>query len=125
KSVIDMLMEVKDLERLDQQNLAMEKLGYEVMGEYGIAGRRYFRKGHPLRTHHLHAFASGDSNILRHIAFRDYLVAHSEIARAYADLKRDVAKHCNGDMGEYCEGKEAFIKHYEAVAINWYSKLNK
>ena len=55
------------------------------MGEFGIEGRRYYRKGGHDRTHQIHAFKVGDSNILRHIAFRDYLRHHPEVRKADAD----------------------------------------
>jgi GrpB-like predicted nucleotidyltransferase (UPF0157 family) len=41
KPVIDMLAVVADLAAVDQRSVAMERLGYEVMGDFGIAGRRY------------------------------------------------------------------------------------
>ena len=44
KPIIDFLVEVDDIVELDDKSSAMEELGYEVMGEYGILGRRYFRK---------------------------------------------------------------------------------
>jgi GrpB-like predicted nucleotidyltransferase (UPF0157 family) len=44
KPVIDILLEVTDITAIDKKNAHMEKLDYEAMGEYGISGRRYFRK---------------------------------------------------------------------------------
>ena len=41
KPVIDMLAVVADLAAVDACTRAMQSLGYEVMGEFGIAGRRY------------------------------------------------------------------------------------
>ena len=41
KPVIDILVEVKDIERVDQYNHKMKELGYEAMGEYGIPKRRF------------------------------------------------------------------------------------
>lgn len=62
--------------------------GYEYLGEFGIAGRRYLRKGGDERTHQLHIFAAEDKrNILRHIAVRDYLRRHKEAREEYAALK--------------------------------------
>ena len=43
KPIIDLLIEVKDIVKVDGQGSAMELLGYEVMGEFGIPDRRYFR----------------------------------------------------------------------------------
>lgn len=39
----------------------MIALGYEAMGEFGIPGRRYFRKttSFGVRTHHVHNLSSG------------------------------------------------------------------
>ncbi|MEL6143497.1 MAG: GrpB family protein, partial [Bacteroidota bacterium] len=63
KPIIDMMPEVSSLELLDAKSEQMESLGYEVMGELGIPGRRYFRKGGDNRTHQIHAFLSGDPNV--------------------------------------------------------------
>ncbi|WP_233090623.1 GrpB family protein [Vibrio sp. IB15] len=59
KPIIDILLEVKSLEELDKNNNLMESLGYEVKGEFGIAGRRYFQKGGIQRSHQVHAFLVG------------------------------------------------------------------
>src|SRR5690606_39020770 len=55
KPVIDMLLEVSAVEALDDHSEKFEMLGYEVMGEFGIPGRRYFRKNNlsGTRTHHI------------------------------------------------------------------------
>lgn len=44
KPIIDILVVVADLVQLDLKTTAMKKLGYLVKGEFGIKGRRYFRK---------------------------------------------------------------------------------
>src|ERR1700723_1322421 len=56
KPIIDIMPVVKSLEKVDSCNKAMEKLCYVPMGEYGIVGRRYFRKGAQKRTHNVHVF---------------------------------------------------------------------
>lgn len=118
KPIIDILMEVTGLAALDALNPAMETLGYEPRGEFGIPGRRYFRKGGDDRTHHIHAFASGDPGLRRHLAFRDYLRAHPDVAREYAELKKKVAETCGNDLGRYCDGKDAFVKRIERLALD-------
>ena len=45
KPIIDILVEVPCVERLDSQTTAFRELGYEPRGENGIPGRRYFVKG--------------------------------------------------------------------------------
>jgi GrpB-like predicted nucleotidyltransferase (UPF0157 family) len=115
KPIIDILVEVKSLEELDKNNNLMESLGYEVKGEFGIAGRRYFQKGGIQRSHQVHAFLVGSPEANRHIAFRDYLIQFPEIALHYGNLKREGASICNNDIGVYC----SFIKEHEANALRW------
>ncbi|GAB5562507.1 MAG: GrpB family protein [Synoicihabitans sp.] len=119
KPIIDIMLETESLEALDQNKARFASLNYEVMGEFGIAGRRYFRKGGMYRTHQIHAFKSGDANLLRHLAFRDYLREHPEVRREYGDLKIQVASQCNHDIDRYCEGKADFITFHEAKALGW------
>jgi GrpB-like predicted nucleotidyltransferase (UPF0157 family) len=71
KPVIDLLVEVKDITQVDEHSSEMEALGYEVMGEFGLPGRRYFRKNNEagVRTHHVHTFAAASPEIERHLAF--------------------------------------------------------
>jgi GrpB-like predicted nucleotidyltransferase (UPF0157 family) len=117
KPIIDILVEVTNVEALDGLNREMEAIGYKPKGEFGIPGRRYFQKGGDERTHHIHAFARGDFNVTRHIAFRDYLRANPQIAREYGELKRRVAETCDNDIDRYCDGKDAYVKRIEAIAV--------
>ena len=121
KPVIDLLMEVDDIVELDDRSSFMEDLGYEAMGEFGIPGRRYFRKNNAssVRTHQVHAFEVDGTEVERHLAFRDYMIAHPEEAQAYGDLKRKLAQEHPDDIEAYMDGKDPFIKEYEAKAIVW------
>uniref|UniRef100_B8HZE8 GrpB family protein n=1 Tax=Cyanothece sp. (strain PCC 7425 / ATCC 29141) TaxID=395961 RepID=B8HZE8_CYAP4 len=94
KPIIDLLPEVQELTKVDECSLVMELLGYEGMGEFGIEGRRYFRKLNfeGIRTHHVHIFTVGSKQVQRHLAFRDYMIAHPDEAQRYSDLKRRLAK---------------------------------
>ena len=117
KPIIDILLEVKDVNALDGYNSDMEGLGYIPKGEYGIPGRRFFIKGLYNRTHHVHAFDVGSYGVLRHIAFRDYLIAHPLIAGEYGDLKLRCARMCDDDIDKYCDMKNDFIKDHEEKAM--------
>jgi len=119
KPVIDIIIEASSLKALDDNAPIFKHHGYEVMGEFGIVGRRYYRKGDDNRTHQIHAFVTGDQNVHRHIAFRDYLRAHPSIRLEYQQLKIDTASRCNNDIEIYCDGKNDFIKHYETRALEW------
>jgi GrpB-like predicted nucleotidyltransferase (UPF0157 family) len=48
--ISDMLTELESLESIDAHRTGMELLGYEVMGEFGIPDRRYFRKDNSFRA---------------------------------------------------------------------------
>ncbi|HDG1728572.1 TPA: GrpB family protein [Vibrio cholerae] len=119
KPIIDIIIECSSLSELDAQTSKFESLGYEAMGEFGISGRRYYRKGGDDRTHQIHAFVRGDNHVYRHLVFRDYLAAHPEVLESYAQLKRKVAAQCNHDIEIYCDGKDSFIKEHEAKALEW------
>jgi GrpB-like predicted nucleotidyltransferase (UPF0157 family) len=123
KPIIDILAEVDSLEALDARQVEMERLGYEVMGEFGIPGRRYFRKGNAegLRTHQIHAFAAGSPHLVRHLAFRDYLRACPSVAQEYSDLKVRLVEACHGDLEAYMDGKDPFIKQTERDALAWWA----
>jgi GrpB-like predicted nucleotidyltransferase (UPF0157 family) len=122
KPIVDLLIEVDDVKAVEARNAAMAALGYEVMGEFGIAGRRYYRKDdeHGVRVFHVHAFATGSPEIDRHLAFRDYLIAHPEPAAEYSDLKQKLAAAHPDDIEAYMDGKDAFIKRIEALAMAWW-----
>ena len=117
KPILDLMLEVSSLDALDQQTPAMESLGYEALGELGIPGRRYFRKGGDDRSHQVHAFVTGDPHVHRHLAFRDYLRSHPDVADEYATLKQNLALQFPQDLDGYCDGKDAFVKHHEALAL--------
>jgi len=44
KPIIDILAVTKDIDLLDERVLRLLELDYEALGEFGIPGRRYFRK---------------------------------------------------------------------------------
>jgi GrpB-like predicted nucleotidyltransferase (UPF0157 family) len=121
KPIIDMLVEVKDITKVDTQTSAMEALGYEAMGEFGISGRRFFRKGNEagIRTHHLHGFEVNSAQIERHLAFRDYMISHPEDAQQYSELKRELANKYHDNIQGYMDGKDAFIKAMDMKAAKW------
>ncbi len=121
KPIIDILVEVNDLAQVDARKAAMETLGYEAMGEFGIVGRRFFRKHRStgVRTHHVHIFEQGSSESDRHLAFRDYMIAHPEAAQQYSQLKRSLANTYPDDRESYMDGKDSFIREKEQQALKW------
>ena len=121
KPVIDIMPVVKSLNDVDCLASEFVKNGYEYLGEFGMAGRRYMRKGGDERTHQIHIFAEKDTlNITRHLAFRDYMRVNSTVRETYAALKRSLAKEYPYDIEAYCDSKAAFVKAYEDEALAAY-----
>ena len=121
KPILDLMVAVRSIIQVDLHNSAMAAQGYEAMGEYGIPGRRYFRKDNAagIRTHHVHVFEAGSDHIQRHLAFRDYMRAHPDEAQAYSDLKRQLAKAHPTDIEAYMDGKDGFIQAMDIKAAAW------
>ena len=124
KPIIDILVEVKDIEKVDNRNDEIKLLGYEVMGEFGIVGRRFFRKNNKddIRTHHIHLFTAGSAQVIRHLAFRDYMRSHPDEAHEYSQLKQQLAQKYPSDIESYMDGKDGFIKEIDRKAARWRAK---
>ncbi len=123
KPIVDMIPVVADLAALDARADALRSLGYEYLGELGIARRRYCRRRDPVtgkRLFQLHCFAQDDPEIVRHIAFRDYLRAHPVIARDYEAQKESAAALHPDDVLAYNDAKNDWIKRTEAEALRWW-----
>ena len=119
KPVIDILLEVEDLAILDGFDSSLEGLGYVMKGEFGIPGRRFYLKGLVERTHHIHAFVAGSNDALRHLAVRDYLIAHPDVAEKYGLLKQRNAERFRYDNDGYCDAKHDFVTELERAALEW------
>jgi GrpB-like predicted nucleotidyltransferase (UPF0157 family) len=120
KPVIDILLEVTDLRFLDAQAERLACLDYEPRGENGISDRRFFQKGGNSRTHHIHAFVTGSEHVIRHLYFRDYLIAHPFEAKEYSDIKRNLAVMHRTNPQAYVTGKSGYVQALESRARLWY-----
>ena len=111
KPIIDITAVVRDLSLVDINKAAFEKIGYEYLGEFGIKGRRYLRKGGDERTHQIHIFRYDNlDEVIRHLAFRDYLRVQNDVCAEYAKLKKALAVKFPYDIDGYCDGKDGFVK---------------
>lgn len=121
KPIIDILGAVDSLETLDAAVLPMTGLGYEIMGAFGIEGRRYFRKTRPdgVRTHHLHVYETGSGHIPRHLVFRDYLRAFPERAAAYGAVKTAIVRGDHLPGFTYAQAKAGIVAALKAEAAAW------
>lgn len=123
KPIIDILMEVSSLEALDENAATLVKKGYEVRGEYGVSGRRYFKKLQTKdhATIHLHAYLSDTYQVKRHLAFRDYLRLKPNILEEYLRLKTSLTDH-NGKLAyNYQDAKKPFVDRITLEALSYFS----
>jgi GrpB-like predicted nucleotidyltransferase (UPF0157 family) len=104
-------------------------LGYRHVGNQGIPEREVFKRlpsqSHLVLdgiAHHLYACPAHSAELRRHLAFRDYLIAHPEARDQYAQLKQKIAAETGQDKKRYAVLKEtaakAFIEGILAKAIS-------
>ncbi|MGA1871821.1 MAG: GrpB family protein [bacterium] len=122
KPLIDILIVVDDFKILKNYTLKMIQFGYEDKGEFGIKGRRFYRKGGDEKpTHHIHMYTSADEeNIIRYIAFREYLKTFPQKREEYSVIKKEAAKKNRFNIDGYTNFKSNFVKETETLAIEWY-----
>ncbi len=112
KPVIDMILVIKDPEKVTQQ---LESLGFKSKGEYNIPMRLYFNRSKGIDTN-LHVYEDSHPEIELNLLFRDYLRDHPEMREEYASLKENLLKDSasfekkNSMFTGYNLGKDAFIR---------------
>jgi GrpB-like predicted nucleotidyltransferase (UPF0157 family) len=118
KPIIDVLVEVHDINRIDTYDPIMVEHGYQPRGEFGLARRRFFTKDAAgLRTHNVHIFQVGEARY--ELVLRDYLLAHPDDAQAYGRVKQDLYRQFPNDLDAYIAGKDAFVKALTLKAVAW------
>jgi GrpB-like predicted nucleotidyltransferase (UPF0157 family) len=121
KPIIDLLVGVRSLD--DAAPRCVEQLaaiGYTFMPEYRslLPDQLFFRKGVPGPwTHHVHVMRPSGPGWERRLVFRDYLRANPDAAKAYSDLKRELAARFKDDIAAYRGGKDAFVAEIMAKAM--------
>ena len=132
KPIVDMLVEVTDLEATkDRIAPVLEAQGYEYLwrpthGDDGPPFYAWFIKRDPktrARTHHIHMVERSFAQHWDRLFFRDFLIDHPDVARAYAALKASLASASPNDRVAYTRGKTEFIvrttlqakRHYEST----------
>jgi GrpB-like predicted nucleotidyltransferase (UPF0157 family) len=114
KPIIDILIAVRSL--TDAQASFVETLrtlDYVYWAENPKKDRLFFVKGMPpfgsRRSHHVHV-TEPHGEMWQRLAFRDYLRAHPEEARAYERLKKRLAAEHYRDRGAYTDAKSAYVE---------------
>jgi GrpB-like predicted nucleotidyltransferase (UPF0157 family) len=121
KPVIDMMLGVPSLDGvLDDLRLPLETAGFQWMEAFlqRMPERLFFfhDDSQGRRTGHLHVLERDGREWRRHLAFRDYLRAHPEVADEYERLKRELAPQFD-DTIEYSDAKTLWIRRVEQRAL--------
>jgi GrpB-like predicted nucleotidyltransferase (UPF0157 family) len=123
KPIIDLLVGVRSFG--DAKELCVGpivKLGYVYILQYEswLPNELFFRKGPPGPwTHHVHLMEPSCPRWEAILLFRDYLRAHPDAARAYANIKRSLAASSIDDIEAYRTGKNTFVEETTAKARAW------
>jgi GrpB-like predicted nucleotidyltransferase (UPF0157 family) len=126
KPIIDLLPLVRAIAVVDDLTPRLRDAGYQAWGEYGLPGRRYFTRDRgEVRTHNVHVYQLDDPGAERHLAFCAYLRHHEPARREYEALKRAVYERHPADIEAYMDGKNAWIKRVEPVAVEWYRQQTR
>jgi GrpB-like predicted nucleotidyltransferase (UPF0157 family) len=109
---IDIVIRKKDF---NQVKSILEQNGYSHEGDLGIKGREAFKlmnsdylKDKP--EHHLYICDINSLELMRHIAFRNYLRNNEKDARRYEKLKLELARKFHDNRELYQEGKSWIIE---------------
>ena len=117
KPVIDIQVSVPSLQPLSRLGERLSPIGYTHVPD----ADQEFERTYPLfrkpadwpSTFHLHACTAGSEMERRHLAFRDYLRDHSDIADEYVRLKRQLAASHDGSTPasreKYAMAKTDFV----------------
>ena len=120
KPIVDLLIEVNS-DEISCVDKIITDSGYICMNVE--ADRRGYNKGYTEngfaeRVFHLHLRIIGDHDELY---FRDYLIAHPDIARDYETLKLSLWKKYEHDRDGYTNAKHAFITKWTQKAKQEYA----
>lgn len=109
KPIIDMDIVVADQSQLAPVITLLAPLGYDHLGDLGIAGREAFRRPAGFASHNVYLCPHGSLGLRNHLAVRDYLRATPAAVVAYSALKQRLAANVGHDIDAYVAGKSDFI----------------
>lgn len=149
KPTIDILVGLRDDTQLDRAIAPMVGAGYTYFKKYepAMPYRRLFARLRPLTDQappelidvhdafvrgqtfisvaNIHVVVKDTPHWTRHLAFRDYLRAHSDVRDDYGLLKSALSRADYRDTNEYNAAKERFIQETQARALAWYERQHE
>lgn len=120
KNIIDILMEVKTQDDMIKIRNILLTHGYRCMkqSDHRVSlYKGYNHEGMTTRIYHLHIRLKDDNDELY---FRDFLMAHPDVAAEYENLKLALIKEYGTDKQSYLLHKGEFVKKYTQIAKELY-----
>lgn len=145
KPTIDVLVGLLDEGMLDETISPMIRKGYTYFQKYqpAMPYRRLFARLKTLTEKpppqaigisdefvrgqefisaaNIHVVVKDTPHWHRHLAFRNFLRAHTEIRDEYGQLKKELSTHEFKDSNDYNAAKDSFIKKIQVQALTWYN----
>ena len=123
KPIVDIQLSVERLQPVDPYLEPLEAIGYTHHPDEEPEHELFFKppEGWP-HDFQVHVCRAGGDWERRHIELRDYLRAQPDEARAYGDLKIELAKRYATDRAAYQAAKSSFIDALERHAEKWARK---
>ena len=124
KPIIDVMILVNDIQKVDDLNPKMKKAGYTPKGENGMPGRRYFQHFHEdeeNHTQHVHVYEKNNSAFKEQLMFRDYLKVDRDAFEQYEEIKIQASKKFRYSPKEYTEAKTDCVNEIMKKARIYYS----
>lgn len=116
KPVIDIQVSVPSLARRDVHFQRLRELGYThfALGGFDLVYPFFKRPESWPSTHHVHLCESGSEQERAHLAFRDHLRRHPDVAAEYVELKLRLAAVHDGltmrSQEDYSLSKTDFVR---------------
>ncbi len=118
KPIVDILLEIDGACGVSAIIEVLKTLGWRLMSQEDDPVKLSFNKGYTPegfadRVYHLHVRYFGNWSELY---FRDFLIAHPDVAGEYERLKLKLWKQYEHDRDGYTEAKTDFVKRYSDMA---------
>lgn len=119
KPILDIDLIIPNKSFFDSVVEVLSRLGYTHRGDLGIIDREVFRRNTAATPedgsdrewlkHHVYVCIKGSVSLQNHLLFRDVLRDHPAQAKAYGELKKQLARQYAYDIDQYIEKKTDFI----------------
>ncbi len=116
KPIVDILVEIPAETDREEIRHRMESAGYICMSESDERmsfNKGYTPEGYAEQVFHIHFHPSGDND---EVHFRDYLIAHPDVAMEYERLKLSLLPRYKHNRDAYTEAKTDFVRRISDLA---------